>query len=212
LSDGRRIKWKRRRGLAGGVRRGGAPCGPCPAEGTEARCMPGPECRKWQSGKWVAAHARPKALNGGHGERLWRRKQPPQAPSAQGKLVIKSLLGANFCTRAGEHGTAAIVPAAFRRRQALSTAWSRPAVAQPCGPGRSGTPAARSPSGWWISPSGIGWSPECRQRMGCQLAGRALAEPWARRRRQQRLQRRRWQRRRQQRRRRRRRRLHLARC
>ena len=158
------------------------------------------------------AHARPKALNGGHGERLWRRKQPPQAPSAQGKLVIKSLLGANFCTRAGEHGTAAIVPAAFRRRQALSTAWSRPAVAQPCGPGRSGTPAARSPSGWWISPSGIGWSPECRQRMGCQLAGRALAEPWARRRRQQRLQRRRWQRRRQQRRRRRRRRLHLARC
>ena len=38
----------------------------------------------------------PKALKGGHGERLRRRKQPQQAPSARGKQVMRSPPGPNF--------------------------------------------------------------------------------------------------------------------
>ena len=39
------------------------------------------------------------ALKGGHGERLRRRKQPQQAPSAPGKQVMRQCLGPTSCTR-----------------------------------------------------------------------------------------------------------------
>ena len=38
----------------------------------------------------------PKALKGGHGERLRHRKEPQQARLAQGKQVMRSPAGANF--------------------------------------------------------------------------------------------------------------------
>eukprot|EP00964_Phaeocystis_antarctica_P049683 scaffold28796_cov60-Phaeocystis_antarctica.AAC.4 len=38
----------------------------------------------------------PRGLKGGHGERLQRREQPQQAPSAQGKQVMRSAPGANL--------------------------------------------------------------------------------------------------------------------
>ena len=44
----------------------------------------------------VARRPALEALKGGHGERLRRRKQPQQAPSAQAKQVMRSPPGANF--------------------------------------------------------------------------------------------------------------------
>ena len=53
----------------------------------------------------VARRPVPKALKGDRSERLWRRKQPQQAPSAQGKQVMRSPHGASFLhSRAGLRG------------------------------------------------------------------------------------------------------------
>ena len=54
---------------------------------------------------------RQKALKGGHGERLWHRKQPQQAPSAQGEQVTSSPTGANFL-HLGAHGSRCALAAA----------------------------------------------------------------------------------------------------
>ena len=56
----------------------------------------GPNCSKLAQWQVLGPKARAKALKGGHGEPLRRRKQPQQAPSAQGKLVVRSPPGANL--------------------------------------------------------------------------------------------------------------------
>ena len=65
----------------------------------------------------------PKALKGGRDERLRRRKEPQQAPSAQGKQVMRSAAGANLL-----HSVRcpAVVAAARAAAAAVQAGWDAP--------------------------------------------------------------------------------------